>query len=156
MGESTRKTGKKTGTETAVGRKDGASGEKLAAKLPMPELVPQAHGGALYRGGVPGPHAPGAGRPREAVRRAALLSYAERIPILEQIADGKPIQRIQMVNGGEEVEAEVSAKPSDRIKAIEALGKAGLGEDTRIAAAAEFGQDGRPVRFTLLIGDADE
>ena len=65
-----------------------------------------SHGyGQLQVGGTPGNK--GGGRPRSAVRDAALLAFDERIPVLEEIADDK------------------KAKPADRIRAVDALGKHG-------------------------------
>ena len=74
----------------------------------MPELVPQPHGGAIYRGGVPGNR--GGGSRPSAVRRLARKAFARRIPILEAIADS-PEERAR-----------------DRILAVDVLGRYGLGQ----------------------------
>lgn len=58
-----------------------------------PPLVPQEHGGAIYRGGLPGNK--GGGRPKSVVKAACLRSFDERIPVLESIADGEPVQKIE-------------------------------------------------------------
>lgn len=73
-----RRTGRKTAVKTAVA------------------LVPQPHGGALHRGGVPGN--PGGGRPRSEVRAAALEGADVAIPKLIAILKhpkSKPMARIQ-------------------------------------------------------------
>lgn len=82
-------------------RKDPAEGEK-------PPLVKQPHGGALYAGGVPGNR--GGGRPPSAVRQLARLEFEKRIPTLAKLADDK------------------AQKTRDRIRAVDVLGKYGLGQ----------------------------
>lgn len=76
-------------------------------KVPV-ELVPQAHGGALYRGGNPG-NVGGTGRPPSALRALLRKSFEERIIILEQIVDNP------------------DTSANDRIKAIDTLARYGLG-----------------------------
>lgn len=87
---------------------------KSAGKSPKkkePALIPQPNGGALLSGGKPGnvgnPNAPG--RPPSAIREKLRGSFAERVRILEKIADGEALD------------------PSDRMKAIDLMGKYGLG-----------------------------
>ena len=70
------------------------------------ELVPQKHGGAIRRGSKPGGNE-NAGRPPSAIREIARKSFAERIPILERIADDD------------------DARSSDRISAIKVLADTG-------------------------------
>lgn len=82
-------------------RKGPAEGEK-------PPLIPQKHGGALYAGGVPGNR--GGGRPPSAVRRLARLEFEKRIPTLAKLADDD------------------EERTRDRIRAIDVLGKYGLGQ----------------------------
>lgn len=54
-----------------------------------PELVRQAHGGALYKGGVKG----NAGnRIRRRLQNQALHLVADRIPLLGHIADGSVVE----------------------------------------------------------------
>ena len=72
------------------------------------ELVPQPHGGAIRRGGKPG-HRPGPGRPPSEIRERVRGSFAERVAILESIID------------------DPSALNSDRIRALDLLGKYGIG-----------------------------
>ena len=80
--------------------------EKDRAKSPA--LVPQPHGGAL-RVGNPG-NVGGAGRPPSEIREKLRGSFAQRIGIIEELADDKAVS------------------PSDRLKALDMLGKYGLGK----------------------------
>lgn len=63
--------GRRTASKTAA---------KTAAKTAVAKVA-QAHGGALYAGGVPG-NSGGSGRPRSEVRAAALAGAAKAIPRL--------------------------------------------------------------------------
>ena len=58
----------------------------------MPPLVPGPHGGALYRGGVPGNR--GGRRPANVVRAAMREAFDERVPLLAGIADGEVHTRL--------------------------------------------------------------
>lgn len=71
------------------------------------ELVPQPHGGALRYGGT---NKGGSGRPSSAVRERLRGSMAERIKILEEIAD------------------DTKERTADRLRAIDLLAKYGLGQ----------------------------
>lgn len=79
-----------------------------------PELVPQSHGGALLSGGQPG-NKGGPGRPPSKVRALAREEFFEAIPELAKIARG----------GGKRGKKEETA---DRLRAIDILGKYGLGQ----------------------------
>lgn len=137
--------------------KPAAKAPEIPEEIPEPPkvgvLVPQPHGGALMRGGTN----PGAGRPRDIVRAACLKSFRDRIPILEAIADGQVMEKTKVMGVGgpegvQEYDAEVSAKPGDRIKAIAELGKVGFGADApSIVAAGSVDAGG--TRFTLVIGE---
>lgn len=102
---------------------------KTSAKAPVapatpPEigsLVPQEHGGALRYGGT---NAGGPGRPPSALRATCRASFAARIKILEDIADGEPIVKLRGPDG-ETTIGLGSASPADRIRAIDTLGKYG-------------------------------
>jgi hypothetical protein len=86
------------------------------AQSPVPTpgaLVAQPHGGALRYGSEPG-GSPGPGRPPSVVREAMLNSFADRLPVLEAIADD-PKQRT-----------------SDRLKALELLARYGLGATVEV------------------------
>jgi hypothetical protein len=74
----------------------------------LPALVPQAHGGALLRGGMPG-NAGSPGRPPGALRERLRGSLEARVSVLEEIADSP------------------EADPADRIRAVDILAKYGLG-----------------------------
>lgn len=76
-----------------------AAGEK-------PEKIAQDHGGSLYVGGVVG-NKGGHGATRSKVRDASLLAFEERIYVLEEIAD------------------DPRSKDTDRIRAVDSLGKHG-------------------------------
>lgn len=122
------------------------------------ELVPQVHGGAIRRGNpgnIGNPNAPG--RPPSVIREKLRGSFEERIPILEEIADGDPVEHFEaaFVNILPHVKcpkcesqmepsdpaalfmlsipAKRSARPGDRIKAVDALAKYGLGEKTELS-----------------------
>ena len=78
-------------------------------------LIPQENGrGALLAGGVPG-GLPGTGRPPSAIREQLRGSFAERVKVLEEIADDK------------------ANKPRDRAQAIEILARYGLGTLTEVS-----------------------
>lgn len=112
------------------------------------ELVPQPHGGALLSGGVPG-HAGGAGRPPSLVRARLSGSFAERIEVLEEIADGTPVETIEVPMGallphvscprcGDNLRSDKhardvtvtvrrSARPGDRTKALDVMARYSIG-----------------------------
>ena len=130
---------------------------ETAKQSAMPALIPQPNGkGALLSGGVPGNK--GGGRPSSAIRETLRASFEKRIPVLEQVADGKPVDefKIPFVNVLPHVQCPRcksqmepkdpetafmisirclrSARPGDRIKAVEAMGKLGLTDsDTDIS-----------------------
>jgi hypothetical protein len=74
----------------------------------LPELIPQPHGGALLSGGTPGQKG-GPGAPPSVLRSRLQGSLAERIKLLEAIAD------------------DPTTPPRDRIRAIDVLARYGLG-----------------------------
>lgn len=83
---------------------------------------PGHNGGGLLIAGAgrgPKPGAPNAGRPPSLLRELAREAFGNRLWVLEQIADGKPMVRV-----GKKV---LPASPSDRIRAVETLGRFGLG-----------------------------
>ena len=97
-----------------IGPTDGRWIVKTSVKTPETgQLVPQAHGGALRRGGT---NRGGPGRPPSAIREQLRGSFEQRIRVLEDIADGK----------------EYSA--ADRLRAVDLLGKFGLGQRDAISA----------------------
>ena len=85
-------------------------------------LIPQKHGGALLSGG--GGKREGAGRPPSTIREHCRGSFAERVPILEAIADGKPLPMTRVVDGKMK-KVQGSAAIKERTQAIDLLGKYG-------------------------------
>ena len=86
------------------GKKNGEkNGKKSSVESSM---VVQPHGGAIQPGAGGGTQ-PGAGRPPSAIREACRLAFAERLPVLVNIA------------------ADEDARDLDRISAMAALGKYG-------------------------------
>lgn len=122
--------------------------KKAAPKKPPVGLVPQIRDGkvrgAIYQGAPTNPRSVG-GRPRSALRDLALGSLENRFGILENIADGEAVQRIEvplhvvlkhatcLTCGGElaansaeallmvKIEGRTSAAPKDRIAAVNAI-----------------------------------
>ncbi len=118
---------------------------KSSAKASV--LVPQAHGGAI-RVGNPGNSGgkPGrSGRPTSLIRRKCALAFANRVKALAEIADGKTVQRQRL--DGVETQTEISAEVSDRLKAIDLLGKYGLGTVKEVSSE----QVKERVQATLLV-----
>lgn len=132
---------------------------KTPGKTPVrggrPPKAPQEHGGAIHVGGVPG-NAGGSGRPPSVLREACRDNFGERIEVLDAIAGGSVMQRIEVPlatvleyatcpncdpeelrrTAGERViviEGAVSPSPADRIKAIDVLGKYGLDSRTQLS-----------------------
>ena len=83
---------------------------KTALKTARPALVASSHpnGGMLFTGGVPGNRG-GTGRPPSVLRERLRGSFADRVNVLEEIADDPAMQT------------------GDRIRAIDLMGKYGLG-----------------------------
>jgi hypothetical protein len=86
---------------------------KLAAATQLPALVPQAHGGALLAGGLPG-HRGGTGRPPSALRERMRGALEDRVHIAEEIAD------------------DPNVSPADRVRALDFLARYGLGTRTEL------------------------
>jgi len=87
---------------------------KSAGKSAALQGVPFAPGDDLRRGTGPLPGAPNAGRPPSAVREAMRLAAAQRVPVLEAIAD------------------DAKVAPGDRIRAVDTLAKYGLGQMVQV------------------------
>lgn len=127
------------------------TGKKTARKTAIPRRKPRHGRGELLTGGQPG-NAGGTGRPPSAIREHLRGSFSERVGVIEQIADGHPIQRARIPliavlpyivcpNCGEsgvepkepaaallvEFDALVSASPKDRLAALDLQAKYGLG-----------------------------
>src|SRR5438876_2914157 len=83
-----------------VEARERPAAETASQTAKMPVLIPQRNGkGALLSGGMPGNR--GGGRRRTAIAEACLESFAQRIPLLEQIADGKVMQKMKRGDGTE-------------------------------------------------------
>jgi hypothetical protein len=125
------------------------AGKKSGPKSGNGQLVPQAHGGAIRRGSLPG-NTPGTGAPPSLLRDKLRGSFAERTHIIEQIADGVPMQRavfplaaiLQHASCPKcgdklkpndvtallvEIQGQISASPKDRLGALDLAAKYGLG-----------------------------
>ena len=76
--------------------------------------------------GAGGGRQPGAGRPPSILRDQLRGSFADRVAILEKVADGQVVAKMRGADG-KETTIEVSADVSDRLKAIDMLAKYGLG-----------------------------
>lgn len=106
------------------------AGRKTAGKTTAPSKRPQPHGGALLTGGVPG-NKGGTGRPPSELRAQLRGSFAERVKVLEQFADGSMPLRERCPKCGHEEPASLATalpvEPSDRLRALDMLAKYGLG-----------------------------
>jgi hypothetical protein len=124
---------------------------KKAGKKPGTTLTKQPHGGAIHQGPaanvVPGP-----GRPASAIRAALARSFDERRPVYEMIADGQATERIEfdfkemlpyllcgscgadpIIRKDTPVDRVVisawrSARTRDRLRAMDSMGKFGIGD----------------------------
>lgn len=122
-----------------------------AGKKPGTSLTKQPHGGAIHQGPaanvVPGP-----GRPPSAIRAALARSFDQRRPIYEEIADGQATERIEVeleevaglivcegCGAGFVPKKDVpvdrlvvrawrSARTRDRLRAMDSMGKFGIGD----------------------------
>lgn len=94
-------------------------------KTPLPTPLRRTAKGGLLRTGNPG-NKGGSGTPPSLLREQLRGSFAERIKTLESFADGTAVQKLKSPDGTE-LQTEISADISDRIKAIDMLAKYGLG-----------------------------
>jgi len=78
------------------------------------EMRPQPHGGALRNGGT---NKGGTGRPSSEIRRMCKEGFADALPVIVKIAKG-----LQPTNGNPD------PSPSEITRALDVLGKYGLGE----------------------------
>lgn len=133
--------------------KRSKSAKSKAGRKPGSNLVKQPHGGAIHQGPaanvVPGP-----GRPPSAIRAALAQSFDVRRHIYETVADGDAIERIEVeleevagllicegCGAGYAPKKEVpvdrmvirawrSARTRDRLRAMDSMGKLGVGVTT--------------------------
>jgi hypothetical protein len=99
-----------------------------------PSKLAQPHGGALNSGGPPGNRG-GVGRPPSEIRRQAREIFAARLPVLEQIAEGRivvPVRERCPSCGHEptridekerEQIIECAVRPDELVRAMEALAR---------------------------------
>jgi hypothetical protein len=105
------------------------------------------------RGRGPAKGAANAGRPPDLIRRLCREAFADRIPVLTDIANGKAITVETVQAEGKPAEKKaVLPTPEQRMKAIDLLGKYGLG--TTISPMD--GEGNAIARFTLTAGDEGE
>jgi len=100
--------------------------QQISGAISGLELVPQKHGGALLKGGVPG-HRGGTGRPPSEIRERLRGSLSDRVSVLEEIADRPREANVTCPECGSEVAVNPPANDGDRIRAIDTLAKYGLG-----------------------------
>lgn len=139
---------KKKPKKPATGRK--RAGNK-AGKKTGTNLVKQKHGGAIHQG-TPGTIVPGPGRPPSAIRAALAASFDQRRHIYEAIADGDTFERIEVelkevadllicevCKAGMVVKENTpvdrmtirawrTARVRDRLRAMDSMGKFGIGD----------------------------
>ena len=82
-----------------------------------PRLIPQPHGGALRNGGT---NRGGPGRPPSAVREMCRKAFEEGLPEIVKIATGK-----------------IEASAGERVRALDILGKYGLGTQQEVSGSIE-------------------
>ena len=122
-------------------------------------LVAQGHGGFLKSGGNPG-NKGGTGRPPTILRDRLEGSFSDRVGVLEAIADGEPVEHFEAsflsilphvkcphcespMEAGDpaaaamlSIPAKRSARPVDRIKAIDTIGKYGPGTKVELTTVS--------------------
>lgn len=101
------------------------------------------------RGRGPAKGAANAGRPPDVIRRLCREGFASRIPALVSIANGDPVTIEKVQTEGKPAETRtVLPTPEQRMKAIDLLGKYGLG-----TTISPMDGDGNAIaRFTLSVG----
>jgi hypothetical protein len=115
---STKKTGQKAGTN----------------------LVAQPHGGAINQGAPAHPVA-GTGRPPSAVRAVLRVAYEQRVQLLTDLADGKPVTlRVATTSKNSKGERTVTSKRrvftpgvGERLAAMEQLARYGIGTTKEVS-----------------------
>jgi hypothetical protein len=134
---------------TTPAKTNGKKQEKQ--KKPGTRMVAQPHGGAIYQGAPANP-VPGTGRPPSFLRDRLTGSFEQRVEVLEAIADGLAVEEFetdfasilphvkcpkcetQMQASHPKAQAMLTirgkrtARPGDRIKAIDTIGKYGPGQ----------------------------
>jgi hypothetical protein len=109
------------------------AGKKTTPKTRVAQRKPSHGNGMLNVGGTPGNkgNVNAIGAPRSEIRKASALAFAERIPRLAEIADGKGFTVIEKCPEcgyeGEDVTPDDAPIPSigEQVRAIDVLGKHG-------------------------------
>lgn len=125
------------------GKRPHANGKKKPEpEKPLPEKVPQAHGGALYRGGVPGNRGGhGGGRPFSITKQLAAERLPKHVDTLDDIATGKATITIAQkcpkcgFVPDETTTEPQHVRPNERVRAIEVLTK--LADSSEIIVTSE-------------------
>lgn len=123
-------------------------------QVDRPDLVPQPHGGALYRGGVRGNRG---NRIRQHVRRQALNLVAQRLPVLASIADGVIVEFGETPTG-ERALSLGSPSPAERTNAMRLLWEVGSSGEKQVAlpeVRKRLRQQVEVIRATLAPAQAD-
>ena len=123
-------------------------------QVDRPDLVPQPHGGALYRGGVRGNRG---NRIRQHVRRQALNLVAQRLPVLASIADGVIVEFGETPTG-ERVLSLGSPSPAERTNAMRLLWEVASSGERQVAlpeVKKRLRQQVEVIRATLAPEQAD-
>lgn len=164
----------------------GEESTNETAKPVIGSLVPQKRGGALLYGNPGNGNNLSPGRPPSLVRDAYRQSFADRLPVLQAIADGEPVVAYRLDlrqilphlacnHCGAALELRTgaptsvrwtvqgSAAPKDRVQAIDVMGKYGLGalkevstEHVRAKVAATLDVIRRLVPLELAARIVDE
>jgi hypothetical protein len=167
-----------TGKKRAPNKSQKATKTTAKTTVPVGALIPQPHGGALRNGGT---NAGGPGRPADLVRQRLVGAFEERIDVLERIADGRPVEEVDVplylvlehatcpkCKGALQAKDAASlmmvsirglrsAKPGDRTKAMDVLAKYGLGtkDETVLTEHPEWTRRMAALRSALveIVGD---
>ena len=138
--------------ETAEAQERTKSGKDSGVSL-----VPQPHGGALWSGGVPGNRGGSGGLP-SALRERLRGSLADRVQVLEEIADRPRRLIIECAKCGHATKVGPPASDADRIRAVDVLAKYGLGTLREVSidhVRDRLRRTLRTISDTLEPGDAE-
>ena len=136
--------------------------KKSPGKSPGALVVPSHGGGLIRHGSLPG-NTPGTGRPPSVLREKLRGSFEDRLHVAEEIADGRFVPNMPPAAaamaaalGGEDagtnpVMAEYAA--SDRLKALDLLGKYGLG--TTQGVSVDYVTDRLENTYRVLVEELD-
>lgn len=135
---------------------------KSPGKTPGALVVPSHGGGLIRNGSLPG-NTPGTGRPPSVLREKLRGSFEDRMNVAEDIADGRFVPNMPpaaaaaalALGGGDAgtnaIMAEYAA--SDRLKALDLLGKYGLG--TTQGVSVDYVTDRLEHTYRVLVEELD-